>query len=89
MSEIKQEGSLESNQTTNITQSNSKNYRPANPLIQTVSDLKNFTNNIRVLTDSFEQLLDSVENFAPALEIVSKGRDYLFRRINPKQPGKY
>ena len=58
------------------------------PLIRTVSNLKNVTNNLRMFADSFEQLLTSVENFAPTLEVAAKGKDLLVSKMAspPRRP---
>lgn len=62
---------------------NFENLHRTKPLIRTVSNLKNVTNNIRMFADSFEQLLNSVENFAPTLEIAAKGKDLLVSKMAP------
>jgi hypothetical protein len=60
-----------------------ENLRRTKPLIRTVSNLKNVTNNLRMFADSFEQLLNSVENFAPTLEVAAKGKDLLVSKMAP------
>lgn len=60
-----------------------ENLSRTKPLIRTVSNLKNVTNNLRMFADSFEQLLNSVENFAPTLEIAAKGKDLLVSKMAP------
>ncbi|NLT94566.1 MAG: hypothetical protein GXW85_03365 [Clostridia bacterium] len=60
-----------------------QNYSRTKPLIRTVSNLKNVTNNLRMFADSFEQLLNSVENFVPTLEIAAKGKDLLVSKMVP------
>ncbi|MFZ5942985.1 MAG: hypothetical protein ACOYVD_02670 [Bacillota bacterium] len=57
------------------------------PLIRTVSSLKGFTNNVRMFVDSFEQLLVSVEKFAPSLEVAAKGTEMLVSKLSgPPRP---
>lgn len=65
-----------------------ENLRRTKPLVRTVSNLRNVTNNIRMLADSFEQLLNSVENFAPTLEIAAKGKDIILSKmaLPPRRP---
>jgi len=53
------------------------NLSRTKPLIRTVSNLKGVTNNIRTFANSLEQLLDSIENFAPTIE----GKDNLVSMI--------
>ena len=60
-----------------------ENLRRTKPLIRTVSNLKNVTNNLRMFADSFEQLLNSVENFAPTLEIARQGQGSLVSKMAP------
>jgi len=55
----------------------------ADALVYTVSNLKQVTENIRLIADSFDELLNSVENFAPALEVIAKGRNFLAHKMNP------
>ncbi|MGI6226008.1 MAG: hypothetical protein ACOYJ1_07145 [Peptococcales bacterium] len=60
-----------------------ENLTRTKPLVRTVSNLRNVTNNIRMFADSFEQLLNSVENFAPSLEIAAKGKDIIVSKMAP------
>jgi len=69
-------------------QANLEKYQRAQPLVHTVSTLKGATNNIRSFANSFEELLNAIENFAPFIEMASQGKDNFLRALTPKNRGK-
>ncbi|MFZ7103666.1 MAG: hypothetical protein ACOWWO_13575 [Peptococcaceae bacterium] len=63
-----------------------ENLSRTKPLLRTVSNLKGVTNNLRMFADNFDQLLSSIENFAPQIEIVAKGSSKIAGIFAPRKP---
>lgn len=65
---------------------NYDNIKRDQPFFRTVSSLKGVTNNLRMFADNLDQLLNSLENFAPQIEMVAKGSSKIVSALAPKNP---